>query len=96
MAYRIKLSARTVKVLKKIKDRQLKQKIVDKIYDEIAVDPYIGSAKKGDLAGIYAIGFNHAKASYRIAYKIEQDEVVVIILLVGTHENFYQKLKKLI
>lgn len=96
MAYKVKLSSNSIKVLKKIKNKQLKQKFIDKIYNDIAITPYSGTAKKGDLVGIYAVGFNYAKVSYRIAYKIDQDEVIVIILLIGSHENFYQKLKNLI
>lgn len=53
-------------------------------------------SKTGDLTGIRTIEFKYAKTSYRVAYKILEDETVVIVLLAGSHEGFYQKLKNLI
>jgi len=31
---------------------------------------------------------------YRMAYQIKEQEVVVIIMQIGTRENFYEELKK--
>ena len=40
------------------------------------------------------MGFTYAGTTYRFAYEIK-DHAVIPILLCGTHENFYEQLKKL-
>lgn len=78
--------------MKKLKDQRLKQKFLNVIYDEIAVNPYTGQQKSGDLSGIWAMGFNYAGTTYRVAYEIQEDTIIPV-LLCGTHENFYEQLK---
>lgn len=96
MAYKVNLEKRVIKYLKKVKNRQLKQKFLDVIYDDIADDPYSGSAKKGDLRGYYAYAFRFNKVAYRIAYTIDNEGSIVIILLAGSREQFYDELKRYI
>ena len=62
--------------------------------DEIAINPYSGSQKTGDLSGIWSRGFTYAGTTYRIAYEIEEN-MVIPVLLCGTHENFYEQLKNI-
>jgi hypothetical protein len=70
--------------------------IIDRIYLEIANKPYKwGIEKQGDLAGIWVSGLRYNKVEYRIAYMIE-DNLLVPILLSDTHEGFYKQLKRLI
>ncbi|MGM0122648.1 hypothetical protein IGI37_000002 [Enterococcus sp. AZ194] len=40
------------------------------------------------------MGFTYARTTYRVAYKIRNNQLVPI-LLCGQHENFYEQLKKL-
>ncbi|EPI05661.1 addiction module toxin, RelE/StbE family [Enterococcus faecalis 13-SD-W-01] len=95
MAYEIVPSKHVIKYLKKLKEKPLKEKFLNIIYDEIAIDPYTGVQKIGDLSGIWSKGFNHAGTTYRIAYEIEENKIIPI-LLCGTHENFYGQLKRLL
>ncbi len=69
--------------------------MLEVIYDEIAVNPYNGIQKSGDLNDIWTMGFKYAKTEYRIAYMIEENQVIPIFL-VGTHESFYKELKRLL
>ena len=56
---------------------------------------YSGEAKVGDLAGIYCRNVYFNKSKYEIAYRItEEGDKVVIVILAGTRENFYQELKR--
>lgn len=96
MAYKIILERRVIKYLKKTKNRGLKQEFLDNIYDKIAKDPYAGSHKHGDLKDYYAYDFRFDKVSYRIAYTIDDEGNVVIVVLAGTREQFYDILKRLI
>ncbi|HBL2577975.1 type II toxin-antitoxin system RelE/ParE family toxin, partial [Enterococcus faecium] len=52
MAYEIVPSKHVIKYLKKLKEKPLKEKFLNLIYDEIAIDPYKGEQKTGDLSGI--------------------------------------------
>lgn len=99
MAYEILPSKHVIKYLKKLKEKTLKEQFLTIIYDEIAVRPHSGEQKTGDLSGIWlsgiwAIGFKYAGTTYRVAYEIK-DNAVIPILLCGTHENFYEQLKKI-
>jgi mRNA interferase RelE/StbE len=65
---------------------------VDQAVDEIIRDPGIGKAKKGDLVGVYVHKFNCVNQQFLLAY--EYDPTTRVLLLVGTHENFYRNLKR--
>lgn len=65
---------------------------VDDAVLAIVADPTLGEAKKGDLAGVYVYKFQCVGKLYLLAY--EYDPVTRMLLLVGTHENFYRELKR--
>lgn len=94
--YEIKFLPRAEKEIKKIKDKKLKGKIKD-VLIKLSENPYIGQAKKGDLSGIYGYDVYYNKTNYEISYKIyEVDNKKIIVILIGTRENFYKELKKYI
>lgn len=95
MAYSINPSKRVLKYLLKLKNRQLK-KITNVIYDTIANAPYVGSAKHGDLISYYAYGFKYGRVDYRIAYTINDNDEIVVVVLAGPHEKFYEELKRIV
>lgn len=59
-------------------------------------DPFIGNQNKGDLKDTYSVDFRHQKTTYEIAYKINEETDVILIILIGTRENFYEELKRYI
>ena len=65
---------------------------VDDAVAAIVGDPGLGEAKKGDLAGIFVYKFQCAGKLFLLAY--EYDPATRLLLLVGTHENFYRELKR--
>lgn len=65
---------------------------VDDAVAEIVRDPSVGEAKKGDLAGVYVYKFKCCGQLTLLAY--EYDPQTRLLLLLGSHENFYQKLKR--
>lgn len=80
--------------LKKIKDKKLKALYKEAIKN-IAVDYTIGSAKTGDLAGIYGYDIYYNKTNYELAYRVEYvDDEVIVVIMAGTRENFYEQLKR--
>jgi hypothetical protein len=65
---------------------------VDDAIAEIVVDPTLGEAKKGDLAGVFVHKFKCNGQLALLAY--EYDPASRLLLLVGSHENFYRSLKR--
>lgn len=82
------------KYLKKIKDKKLKSLYKEAI-DKIKEDHTIGEPKTGDLSGIYGYDIYYNKTNYELAYTVEyEDDKVIVIIMAGTRENFYNELKR--
>ena len=82
------------KFIKKIKDKRLKKKLEEAVL-EIQKNPTCGTAKKGDLQGIYGFDVYYNKTNYEISYTIEViDEEIIVVIMVGTRENFYEEIKR--
>ena len=84
------------RAIKKLHDKD--KLIVDKAVRAIAGDPTIGEEKKGDLAGIFVHKFKINKQEILLAYQLHPDKISplsVLLLSLGSHENFYAELKRL-
>lgn len=92
--YEILFSSAAERFFKKLKDRLLKETYKTAL-KKIRENPYIGTQKRGDLAGIYGFDVKHNGINYEIAYTISEVEgKKIIVLLAGTRENFYEELKR--
>ena len=92
--YEIRFTKAAEKYFKKIKEKNLKKSFHAALL-EISADPYIGQMKSGDLTGVYCYDVFYKRANYEIAYQIFEDgSRVVVIILAGTRENFYEELKR--
>jgi mRNA interferase RelE/StbE len=65
---------------------------VDAAVGAIVADPTLGEAKRGDLANVFVYKFQCVGSRFLLAY--EYDPKTRLLLLVGTHENFYRDLKR--
>lgn len=65
---------------------------VDDAVAAIVNDPTLGDAKKGDLAGVFVYKFKSNGQLALLAY--EYDAASRMLLLLGSHENFYRSLKR--
>lgn len=82
------------KFIKKLKDKKLKD-LYKKAIDEICEDYTVGEEKTGDLNGIYGYDIYYNKTNYELAYTVERvGEKVVVVIMAGTRENFYDQLKR--
>ena len=88
------------KYFKKLKDKQLKDKFKNAI-DEILENPLIAEEKHGDLKGIRSYDIYHNRTNYELAYRLEYirnkesgKTDVVVVIMAGTRENFYDQLKR--
>ena len=94
--YEVNYSKSAERYFKKIKDKRLLAAFKGAI-DELKANPYIGTQKVGDLRGIYGYDVKYAGVNYEIAYKIyEENGNLIVVILAGTRENFYDELKRLI
>jgi len=92
--YEIRFMGAAEKYLKKINEKGLKE-IFRTTFNKLSKNPYIGDLKKGDLSGIYCIDIYYNKTNYEIAYRIYENEgYLVVVILAGTRENFYEELKR--
>lgn len=82
------------KFFKKLKDKKLKT-LYQEAIDKIRVDHTVGEAKTGDLTGVYGYDIYYNKTNYELAYTVEyQDDKVIVVIMAGTRENFYDELKR--
>ncbi|MEY4439511.1 MAG: hypothetical protein RIQ36_975 [Pseudomonadota bacterium] len=65
---------------------------VDAAVEKIVQDPLLGEPKRGDLAGTYVYKFKSQTQLMLLAY--EFDPKTRHLLLLGSHENFYEQLKR--
>ena len=65
---------------------------VDDAVADIVRDPTLGERKKGDLAGVFVYKFKCNGQLTLLAY--EYDPGTRLLLLLGSHENFYRDLNR--
>ena len=82
------------KYIKKLKDKKLK-KLFQQAVDRISEDYRVGEEKTGDLSGIYGYDIYYNRTNYELAYRVEfLNDQIIIIIMAGTRENFYEQLKR--
>jgi mRNA-degrading endonuclease RelE of RelBE toxin-antitoxin system len=58
-------------------------------------DPFAGERLAGSFHMLYSFHFSSGQSQYRMAYTIDHPHTLVIVHLIQTRENFYEKLKRL-
>ncbi len=87
---RIKQAPTFKRTVKRLRANQKKD--LDDAIRTIAADPRLGEPKAGDLAGVRVHKFPMAKQRILLAYTWDEDTLVLLAL--GSHENFYRDLKR--
>ena len=82
------------------------QLAIEDATDEVCEQPEIGEAKAGDLAGVRVYKFRFNRQEYLMAYRAPSPEacagagvaaiewLMIDFYQVGSHENFYDELKR--
>ncbi|MBP2280981.1 mRNA-degrading endonuclease RelE of RelBE toxin-antitoxin system [Psychrobacter sp. PL15] len=79
---------------KAVKKLHKNQKVdLDDAVRAIAGNPSLGIQKTGDLSTVQVYKFKMMKQLTLLAYQIDNGQLVLTLLLIGTHENFYRDLK---
>ncbi len=91
MTIEIKQTNEFRRVVKRLSKQQKVE--LDGAIKIIISDPEIGELKVGDLAGIRVYKFKMNKQLTLLAYEYFNDELMLYLLKLGSHENFYRDLK---
>lgn len=84
------------KFIKKLEDKKLK-KLYQEAVDKIRADYTVGEVKTGDLSGVYGYDIHYNRTNYELFYTVEyQKDVIIVVIMAGTRENFYDQLKQYI
>lgn len=74
-------------------DKSLRRDIRDKHIPRILSDPHrAGKNLSGRLSGLKSYTFTANRVEYRLVYDIVEEKVVVLFLMAGSRENFYERL----
>ncbi|MGP9689847.1 type II toxin-antitoxin system RelE/ParE family toxin [Psychrobacter sp. AOP22-C1-C5] len=79
------------KAVKKLHKNQKSD--LDDAIRAIVDDPNLGTQKVGDLSSVRVYKFKMVKQLTLLAYQIDDGELVLTLLMIGAHENFYRDVK---
>lgn len=93
MKYDVYLSPRAKKQYKRF-DAHIKHKIRTELL-ELEEDPYEkGSLLQGVGLGLRYIKIFHDSVQYRAVYDMSKDKKEVLVIFIGSRENFYKELRR--
>jgi addiction module RelE/StbE family toxin len=72
-------------------DKKVAVEVRDIHLDRIHCNPFENPKLKGDLDGVYSYHFKSNNTQYRIAYSVENEEII-FYYMVAKRENFYKQL----
>lgn len=67
---------------------------LDNAIRDLLNDPYLGEQKKGDLSFLRVHKFKMVKQLTLLGYSYEDGTVILELIALGSHENFYRDIKK--
>ena len=68
---------------------------LDEAIKELMIDPLLGEQKKGDLAFLRVYKFSMVNQLTLLGYSYEDGPVILELMALGSHENFYRDIKKI-
>ena len=80
------------KKVKRLKPNQKKD--LDQAIKALINSPLLGEQKKGDLQYLRVYKFKMNKQLTLLGYTFEEGELVLQLITLGSHENFYRDLKR--
>ncbi|WP_416307518.1 type II toxin-antitoxin system RelE/ParE family toxin [Neptunicella sp. SCSIO 80796] len=80
------------KAVKKLHQNQKKD--LDSAVKVLMEEPMLGEPKKGDLSFLRVHKFKMVKQLTLLGYSYEDGTMVLELIALGSHENFYRDIKK--
>lgn len=90
----IKQSNSFKKTVKKLPKQH--KAILDEEVRKLVNNPDLGERKKGDLDFLRVHKFKLLNQEVLLGYMYEEDEIILTLLKLGVHENFYRDIKNTI
>lgn len=87
----IKQASSFKRTIKKLSKQQ--KKALDDEIKKLMANPFLGEQKKGDLDFLRVHKFKLSNQVFLLGYMYEGDELILTLLKLGAHENFYRDLK---
>ncbi len=93
--FKVEFAKSFLKDFKKI-SREVQKEVVEKWIPRMQNAPTVsGQRFKGKhLHDFWKLAFRYKKNDYRIVYQIHFQKVLIILLAIGSRENFYKKLRR--
>lgn len=80
------------KAVKKLKPNQKRD--LDTAVKELMVKPTLGKQKKGDLTFLPVYKFKMNKQLTLLGYSFDDGTLILEVMVLGSHENFYRDIKR--
>ena len=75
-------------------DKQLQRIINEKYFADIEKDPFKAVPLAHEFKGLWSYHFSYRGTQYRIVYEIYPEDQIVLVIMIGTREEFYQALRR--
>ncbi len=95
MAYRITLTRTADKAQRKL-EKPLRKVLAEAVMGLARTPKMLGERLSQPLTMVFSHHVKYKGKEYRIAYQVLDDAEMVVVLLIGSHENFYRKLKNMV
>ncbi|OGG86582.1 hypothetical protein A3B87_02025 [Candidatus Kuenenbacteria bacterium RIFCSPHIGHO2_02_FULL_39_13] len=89
--YEIKFRKSVKKDFKRL-DSGAREMIVGEILPALSLNPRQGEKFRTKKISLWKFGFSFNGVEYRIIYDIYEQELVILVIMIGSRENFYRKL----
>jgi mRNA-degrading endonuclease RelE of RelBE toxin-antitoxin system len=80
------------RAVKKLKPNQKKE--LDAAVKSLMAKPTLGEQKKGDLAFLRVYKFKMNKQLTLLGYSFDDGALILELMVLGSHENFYRDIKR--
>jgi len=92
MAYKINYTKQFEKDFSKL-SKEIQKIIINKYLPVLEVNPQYGKRIKRKNLCLWRFKFRYKRNDYRIIYKLFNHKLLIVLIAVGSRENFYKNLK---
>lgn len=92
--YSVQFAKSFLKDFRKI-SHEVQRVVIDTWIPPLQRDPNLGEPFVGKrLKGYLKLKFRSKKNDYRIVYEVSKQQLIILLLAIGSRENFYKRLKR--
>jgi len=93
VSYEVRLNTRATRQIRKL-DPHIREIVKRKLKEALSSDPHRYSFLSGKYSKLRRFAFSTPAGEFRVAYIIREDRGRVIVVFVGSRENFYRELQR--